>query len=187
MLESLSRNWWAIAIRGAAAILFGLLAWVVPGLTLLWLVILFGAYALVDGVFNVIASFREPGHHWALLLEGLLGIGIGCMTFIWPGITAIVLLYLISFWAIVTGILEITAGIRLRRVIAHEWLMALMGIASVLFGVFVLFAPAAAGLAIALWIGAYAFIFGILMLVFAFRLRGSRRRIVGGTPIPRAI
>jgi uncharacterized membrane protein HdeD (DUF308 family) len=170
----LARNWWAIALRGLAAVLFGLLSVFIPGVTLVTLVLLFGAYALVDGVFNVIAAFRSASHHWALLIEGLIGILAGIVTFAWPAMTAIALLYLIAFWAILTGIFEIAAGIRLRNVIANEWALILMGALSLLFGTFILFAPGAGALAIVLWIGVYALIFGIFVLVLAFRLRGLR-------------
>ena len=142
-MHLLARNWWALALRGVAAILFGLLTFLVPGLTLLWLVLLFGAYALIDGLLNVIASFRGAAHHWALLIEGIIGILAGIVTFLWPGITAIALLYLIAFWAIFTGVLEIVAGIRLRRLITNEWVYILMGIASVIFGFLIMLAPVA--------------------------------------------
>ena len=170
----LARNWWAIALRGLAAVLFGLLTIFIPGVTLVTLVLLFGAYALVDGVFNVVAAFRSASHHWALLIEGLIGILAGIVTFAWPAMTAIALLYLIAFWAILTGIFEIAAGIRLRNVVANEWALILMGALSLLFGAFILFAPGAGALAIVLWIGVYALIFGIFVLVLAFRLRGLR-------------
>jgi uncharacterized membrane protein HdeD (DUF308 family) len=181
MLHSLTKNWWALALRGLVAVLFGLFTFFVPGITLVTLVLLFGAYALVDGIFNVIAFFRVAAHHWALLLEGVIGIIVGILTFAWPAITAIVLLYLIAFWAIFTGIFEIIAGIRLRKVIANEWLLLLVGVLSVLFGILILFAPGVGALAIVLWIGAYAFVFGILMLALAFRLRGHQRLIAQPT------
>jgi uncharacterized membrane protein HdeD (DUF308 family) len=174
MLHTLARNWWAIALRGLVAVLFGLLTFLLPGITLVTLVLLFGVYALVDGVFNVIAFFRVASHHWAFLIEGVVGIIAGILTFLWPAITAIVLLYLIAFWAIFTGALEIVAGIRLRKAIANEWLLILMGVLSLVFGVFILFAPGAGALAIVLWIGAYALVFGVFLLALAFRLRGHR-------------
>jgi uncharacterized membrane protein HdeD (DUF308 family) len=181
MLHTLARNWWALALRGLVAVLFGLLTFLIPGITLVTLVLLFGAYALADGVFNVIAFFRVASHHWALLIEGVVGIIAGILTFVWPAITALVLLYLIAFWAIFTGLFEIIAGIRLRKAIASEWLLLVMGVLSLLFGVFILFAPGAGALAIVLWIGAYALVFGITMLVLAFRLRGHRHLIVQPT------
>jgi uncharacterized membrane protein HdeD (DUF308 family) len=181
MLHTLVRNWWALALRGLVAVLFGLLTFLLPGITLITLVLLFGAYALLDGIFNLIAFFRVASHHWALLVEGVIGIIAGILTFAWPAITAIVLLYLIAFWAIFTGAFEIIAGIRLRRAITNEWLLLVMGVLSLLFGVLILFAPGAGALAIVLWIGAYALVFGIFMLALAFRLRGHRRLMVQPT------
>ena len=181
MLHSLAANWWALALRGLVAVLFGLLTFFLPGITLVTLVLLFGAYVLVDGVFNVFAFFRVASHHWALLIEGLVGIIAGAVTFAWPGITAIVLVYLIAFWAILTGILEIVAGVRLRKVITNEWLLLLMGFLSLLFGVVILFAPGVGALAIVFWIGAYAVVFGIFLLALAFRLRGHRHLVAQPT------
>jgi uncharacterized membrane protein HdeD (DUF308 family) len=172
MLQALAKNWWALALRGLVAVLFGLLTLSLPGITLITLVLLFGAYALVDGVFNVIASFRVVSHHWAFLCEGIVGILAGILTFAWPAITAIVLLYLIAFWAIVTGVFEIIAGIHLRKAITNEWLLVVMGVLSLLFGVLIMLAPGVGALAIVLWIGTYASVFGIFLLALAFRLRG---------------
>jgi len=182
MLHMLARNWWALALRGLVAVLFGLLTIIIPGVTLVTLVLLFGAYAVVDGIFNVMASFRSASHHWALLIEGAIGILAGILTFAWPAITAIALLYLIAFWAIFTGIFEIIAGVRLRKTITNEWALLLMGALSMLFGILILFAPAAGALAIVLWIGVYALAFGVFLLVLAFRLRGHRDLVL----MPRA-
>jgi uncharacterized membrane protein HdeD (DUF308 family) len=181
MLHTLTANWWALALRGLVAVLFGLLTIFLPGITLVTLVLLFGAYALVDGVFNVIAFFRVASHQWALLVEGLVGIVAGLLTFAWPAITAFALLYLIAFWAILTGIFEVVAGIRLRKTIANEWLLLLMGFLSLLFGLLILFAPGTGALAIVLWIGAYALVFGVFLLALAFRLRGHRPLIAQTT------
>jgi uncharacterized membrane protein HdeD (DUF308 family) len=178
MLHALAANWSALAFRGLVAVLFGLLTFFLPGITLATLVLLFGAYVLVDGVFNFIAFFQVRSQHWALLIEGLIGISAGLVTFAWPGITALVLLYVIAFWAIFTGIFEIIAGIRLRKVITNEWLLVVMGAVSLLFGLFILFAPGAGALAIVLWIGAYALVFGVFLLALALRLRGFRRLVV---------
>jgi uncharacterized membrane protein HdeD (DUF308 family) len=181
MLQTLTANWWALALRGLVAVLFGLLTFFLPGITLVTLVLLFGAYALADGVFNVIAFFRVASHQWALLIEGVVGIIAGVLTFAWPAITALALLYLIAFWAILTGIFEVVAGIRLRKTIANEWLLLLMGVLSLLFGLLILFAPGTGALAIVLWIGAYALVFGVFLLALAFRLRGHRRLIAQPT------
>ena len=181
MLHTLARNWWALALRGLVAVLFGLLTFFVPGITLVTLVLLFGVYALMDGLFNVIAFLRVPAHYWALLIEGVIGIIAGILTFAWPAITAVALLYVIAFWAIFTGVFEIIAGIRLRKEITNEWLLLVQGALSLLFGILILFAPGVGALAIVLWIGAYACVFGIALLALAFRLRGHQRLIVQPT------
>jgi uncharacterized membrane protein HdeD (DUF308 family) len=181
MLHVLARNWWALALRGLVAVLFGLLTFFVPGVTLVTLVLLFGAYALVDGFVDVIAFFRQSADLWALLIEGVIGIIAGIVTFAWPAITAIALLYVIAFWAIFTGIFEIAAGIRLRKVIANEWWLIGLGLLSLLFGVLILLAPGAGALAVVFWIGAYALVFGVSLLTLAFRLRGHRRLVAQPT------
>jgi uncharacterized membrane protein HdeD (DUF308 family) len=175
MLHLLARRWWALALRGLFAVIFGLLTFFVPGITLISLVLLFGFYAILDGVFDIVSAMRVPSHHWALLVEGIVGIIVGVLTIVWPGITAIALLYLIAIWAIVTGVLEIIAGIRLREIITNEWLLILMGVISVLFGILIIAFPRAGALAIVLWIGAYAFVFGVILIVLAFRLRSFRQ------------
>ena len=175
MLQILARRWWALALRGAIAVLFGLSTLFVPGLTLISLVMLFGFYAIVDGVFDIVSAIKAPGHHWPLLVEGIVGIVAGIVTFMWPAITAMALLYLIAFWAILTGALEIVAGIRLRTVIANELLLILMGVISILFGILIILFPGTGALAIIIWIGAYALVFGIILIALAFRLRKLRQ------------
>src|ERR1700730_13001508 len=175
MLHLLARHWWALALRGVFAVLFGLLTFLIPGITLLTLVLLFGAYAILDGIFDIVSAVRAPGRHWPLVLEGVVGIIIGILTFLWPGITTMVLLYLIAFWAIFTGVLEIVAGIRLREVIANERFLILMGVLSVLFGFLILIFPGAGALAIVFLIWAYAVVFGIILIILAFRLRSFRQ------------
>src|ERR1700731_4711370 len=132
-------------------------------------------YAILDGIFDIVSAMKAPGHHWPLLVEGIVGIVAGIVTFMWPGITAMFLLYLIAFWAILTGVLEIVAGIRLREVIANEMLLILMGVISTLFGILIIIFPGAGALAIIIWIGAYAVVFGIILIVLAFRLRSFRQ------------
>jgi uncharacterized membrane protein HdeD (DUF308 family) len=174
MIGVLARNWWALALRGLFAILFGLLAFALPGLTLAALVILFGAYSLVDGIFALITAVRAAEAHerwWLFVLEGLAGVAAGVITFMWPGITALVLLFLIAWWAVITGAFEIAAAIRLRREITGEWALALGGVASVIFGLLLLFRPGVGALAVIWLIGTYALIFGLLLLMLAFRLR----------------
>jgi uncharacterized membrane protein HdeD (DUF308 family) len=176
-------HWWAFALRGVAAIVFGILAFIWPGVTLAVLVLFWGAYALIDGVLALVAAFRTgQDHRWWLIVEGVFGIAAGIVTFFWPGLTALVLLYIIAFWALVTGVLEIIAAIRLRRVIENEWWMALGGVASVIFGIILLVAPGAGALALIWLIAAYAIVFGVLLLLLAFRLRGiSQRQQVSAT------
>lgn len=179
MLIVLARNWWALALRGVFAILFGIAAFVWPGITIAALVLLYGAYAFADGVFAVAAAVvgRNEGlPWWALLLEGLMGIGVGIITFVAPIATEIALLYLVAAWAIVTGAFEIVAAVRLRRELVGEWILILSGVLSILFGGLLLARPVVGVVAIAWMIGAYAVAFGALLLSLAFRLRSWNRR-----------
>ena len=171
----LARNWWVIALRGVIAIVFGVITLLLPGVTLAALMLLFGAYALVEGILNIVAAIRDRRGgrtSGALLLEGMVSIAAGLITIVVPGVTALALLYLIAAWAIITGVLEIVAAVRLRKVIRHEWWLALSGALSVILGVLMMIAPAAGALAVVLWIGAYAIVFGVLLVALAFRLRG---------------
>ena len=180
MLATLARNWWVFVLRGVLAILFGIAAWVWPGLTLTALVYLFGAYALVDGVFAVVAGIASRGENrrwWGELLVGVAGIVLGILTFVWPGVTALALLYLIAAWALVTGVFEIVAAIQLRAVIENEWLLGLGGLASVLFGVLLIVFPGAGALGLLWLIGAYAVLFGVLVIALGLRLRGMREDV----------
>lgn len=175
-LPSETGHWWALAIRGAVAVLFGLAALLRPGIALEALILLFGAYALVDGVFAVVGVFggtRGGTPRWLLLVEGIAGILAGLIAFVLPGLTAVLLLYLIAVWALVTGIFEIATAIRLRQEITGEWALIVGGALSILFGVILAVIGPVAGLLSLIWlIGIYALAFGILMLVTAFRVRG---------------
>jgi uncharacterized membrane protein HdeD (DUF308 family) len=177
-VDLLARNWWIVLIRGLAGIAFGVLTFIAPGISLAALVLVFGAYALTDGVLAIVSAVRRgrrAERWWLLLIEGLIGIAAGITTLLWPGITALALLYLVAFWAIMGGILEIVAAVQLRRVLEHEWLLALSGIASVVLGVLLLLFPVAGALTLVVWIGAYALVFGALLVALSLRLRAWSR------------
>jgi uncharacterized membrane protein HdeD (DUF308 family) len=174
ILRALAKRWWVLLLRGIAAIVFGVLAFVWPGLTLVTLVLLYGAFALVDGVLSLIAAFTrgaKPVPAWWLVVVGLLGIAAGVVTFLWPGITAILLVVFIGAWALVHGIFEIIGAIQLRKEIDNEWMLILGGVLSVLFGVVVLIAPGAGALGLVWAIAAYSVLFGITFVALALRLR----------------
>ena len=176
----LFRNWWIVAVRGVLAIVFGILALIWPDTTKLALVLLFGAFTLIDGSLAVavgIAVSKLFERWWALVLEGLTGIGIGVLTFFWPNVTGLVLLYFIAAWAVTTGIFEIVAAIQFRKVVSGEWAIILSGILSVLLGVLLFVFPSSSAVGIIWLIGLYAIAFGIMGLIIAFHLRGLLRSI----------
>lgn len=180
MLSILCRHWWVFLVRGILAVLFGVAAFFWPALTLGALVVLFGAFAFADGFFTLIAAIRgrsEIDRWWLYLLEAVAGMGVGVLTFFWPGVTAVVLLMFIAGWAIVTGVFEIAAAIRLRKVIEGEWALALSGALSVLFGLILFARPGAGALAVVWIIGAYAVAFGIVMVVLSLRFRSLAREL----------
>ena len=169
-----ARNWWALLLRGVLGMAFGAFAIAIPAAAFAVIVLGFGAYALVDGVFNIVAALRDARGErgWgALLLSGVAGVLAGLVTFAAPGLASLVLLYVIAGWAMLTGALEVTAAIRLRRQITGEWLMALNGALSLAFGLLILVAPLAGALAVVLLIGIYAFISGLVLLALGLRLR----------------
>jgi uncharacterized membrane protein HdeD (DUF308 family) len=175
MLIVFTSSWWALALRGLAAVIFGILAFIWPHITLTALVFLFGAYALIDGVLAIIAGIKSHGEvnrWWLLLIEGILSVAAGIFAFVAPPITAFILLILIASWAIVTGAFEIGAAIQLRKYIKGEWLLALSGVISILFGAALLYNPVAGALAVVWIIGAYAIVFGVMLIALGFRLRG---------------
>jgi uncharacterized membrane protein HdeD (DUF308 family) len=177
MLAELSKVWWAFLIRGLAAILFGVLALFWPAATLAVLVILFGAYVLVDGVFllvKAIGSWKARDDRWLLLIGGLLSIGIGVMTFVAPAVTAVALLFYIAAWSLATGIIEIVSGIRLRKELLGEIWWILAGIASIIFAVLLMLFPGAGVLGVLWLISAYAIVFGVLLVILSFRLLSHR-------------
>ena len=187
MIHELARNWGWIALRGALAIVFGILAFAWPASAFAAIVLLFGAYAFVDGVFALVALFRGAGkdRFWMLVLEALVGIGIGILTIAHPALTALALLYYVGIWAILTGIFELVAAIRLRKEISGEFWLGLAGVLSIIFGVLLFATPGPAALALTIWIGAYALLFGVTLLFLAFRLRRFHTGHVGTTPTPR--
>jgi uncharacterized membrane protein HdeD (DUF308 family) len=184
VVDTFRLNWWLLALRGLLAVLFGALAFVWPGVTLITLVWLFGAFALLNGILSLVLAAKAPKGFpkvGSLILGGLLGILAGLLAFVMPGITALGLLILIAAWAIMTGVMDLVAAVRLRKIITNEWLLILAGIASVAFGILLLFQPAVGALALIWWIGAWAIVLGILLMIVAFRLRNWKGFIAIGT------
>lgn len=173
MLHALAENWWLLLLRGLCAILFGVLTFVWPGLTLVTLVLFYGAFALVDGVLAIIAAIKggDPAPRWWLAILGVFGIAAGVLTFLWPGLTALVLLFFIAGWAIAVGVMQIIGAIKLRHEIEGEWLLIAGGVLSIIFGLVMLAMPGAGALALIFVIGAYAIVYGVLLVSFSLRLR----------------
>jgi uncharacterized membrane protein HdeD (DUF308 family) len=177
MVRTLSQNWWLVVLRGVLAILFGIAAFAWPGITLLTLVLFFGVYAMIDGVIAIVTGLsrtRETPRWWMFLLEGLLNIAAGIVALLMPGLATLVLIYILASWAVITGILEIAAAIRLRHEITNEWFLALGGVLSIGLGILLFLQPAAGSLAIVWTIAAYAVLFGILLVILGVRLRNWR-------------
>ena len=172
-LSPITPRWWALVLRGLAAIAFGIVAMLRPGAGVLALVVLWGAYAIVDGVFAIVLAIRGAkivqGWGW-LLAEGVVGVGAGVVTFLWPGITALALIVVIAAWAILTGIAEIATAVRLRRVVQGEWMLAVSGVLSIAFGVLAAMMPGAGALVVTWMIALYAILFGALLVGLGFRL-----------------
>jgi uncharacterized membrane protein HdeD (DUF308 family) len=177
MATLMTSNWWSLLLRGLAAIIFGILIVLFPGAALQTFIILFAAYALVDGVFTIITALqnRNQERWWVHLLEGIVSVAAGILALVYPGITAFVMLYIIAFWAVVTGVLEVWAAIQLRKEIEGEFWLGLSGVLSILFGVLLILFPGT-GILTVLWlVSAYAIIFGVVMVILAFRLRGIQQ------------
>ena len=178
LLPALARNWWVFLVRGLVAIVFGLVALAWPGATLVTLVLFYGVFALIDGVFAVIAAIRgkgDTGSRWWLAFVGLLGIVAGLVTYFSPGLTALALLVIIGIWALMYGVVEIVGAIRLRKEIDNEWMLIIHGALAALFGIIVLVRPGAGALALIWLIGAFAILSGVLLLAFAFTLKKHAR------------
>jgi len=174
MISVLARNWWALMIRGIAAVVFGVLAFIWPGATIVAIGVLFGAYAFVDGVFAIVAAVRAAEAHerwWPFVIEGIVGLLIAAITFYDVAITIFALFFTIAAWAFLTGIMEIAAAIELRKTLANEGWLILGGVLSILFGILMVWRPLAGALAVIWIIGAYAVIFGFAMIGLSLRLR----------------
>ncbi len=173
MLHALAKNWWLVMLRGVCAVLFGILTFIWPGITLATLVLLYGAFALVDGVLALISAITggSPAPRWWLVLIGLLGIAAGLVTLVLPGMTAFILLLFIAGWAIATGVMEIFGAIKLRKEIDNEWWLIANGVVSVLFGLILIVQPATGALALLFVIGTFAIIYGVTLISLSLRLR----------------
>jgi uncharacterized membrane protein HdeD (DUF308 family) len=173
LLNALARYWWLLLLRGIAAIIFGILAFIWPGITLVTLILFWGAFTLVDGVLSLAEAIMggNMSSRWWLALIGLAGIAAGILTFMWPGVTALVLLWFMASWAIVLGIFQIIGAIQLRKEIDNEWTLILSGVVSVLFGLILFVAPGAGALGLVWMIASYAIIFGVLMVMASLRLK----------------
>jgi uncharacterized membrane protein HdeD (DUF308 family) len=176
MSACLARNWWAMLLRGLLAVALGVLTLAMPAVSLASLVLVFAAYMFADGVLGIISAIRAARRQerWGwLVLEGLLDIAAGVAAFVWPGLTIIVFVALVAAWAIISGGAMLGATYRLNR--QHgRWLMGLAGILSVIWGVLLIIAPIGGALVLTLWIGAYALVFGITLVILSFRLRSRR-------------
>lgn len=171
--DLLGRAWWAVLLRGLAAILFGLISLALPHISLLSLVFLYAAYAVADGILSIAAAIRGGGFlpRWWLALAGVVSLAAGAAAAFWPGVTAIILAIMIGVWAIVRGVIEIMGAITLRKTITNEWWLGLAGLVSILFGAMLVMSPGAGALALVWVIGVYAVALGVLLTLLAFRLR----------------
>jgi uncharacterized membrane protein HdeD (DUF308 family) len=189
VLPYIARNWWLVLLRGVCAVLFGILAFAWPGITLAALIIAFGAWAIIDGVSAIAAGISgstDGRRWWQMIAVGVLSLAAGILTFAWPGVTAVALLAVIAAWLIIRGVMEIVAAIRLRAVISHEWLLILAGLCSVVVGVAIVVRPRVGALAVIWLIGAEAIVFGILLITLAFGLRSFRTPSAGRAGYPPA-
>lgn len=169
----LAQNWWAIGLRGVLAVVFGLVALFLPGATMLSLVLVFAIYAFADGVFGIVSGVRaaKAGQGWGMLeFEGLVNIAVAVIAVLWPGITVLAFVMLVAVWAIVTGALELAAAFRLGTEDGRWWLV-LGGLVSLAYGALLIFAPLIGAVALTWWLGAYALIFGVALIVLAFKLK----------------
>jgi uncharacterized membrane protein HdeD (DUF308 family) len=183
----LASRWGWVVTRGVLGIVFGLIAFSRPGAMAFSMVLLFGCFAFAGGIATIIAAARSgrAGDSWrALLLEGLVGIAVGAVALLWPASTALAFVWMIGVWAIASGALEIASAIKLRKILEHEWLLAIGGALSIAFGLLMFYRPLAGGVAVVWWLGAYALMFGVVMVVLGFRLRGLHRTMRGAGELP---
>ncbi len=167
------KHWWILVLRGLVSILFAVLAFTQPTTTFTALVILLGIFILLDGLAAVMLALRTRGDEdWGIvLLEGLLGVGLGAITLLYPSMTAGLLVLFVALWCLITGVFEVSAAIRLRKEITNEWMLALAGVISIALGVILLFRPNAGAISITWWIGGYAAFFGLLLIGLGLKLR----------------
>jgi uncharacterized membrane protein HdeD (DUF308 family) len=190
MGATLSKSWWAVLVRGLLALGFSLLAFGRPGVTIGLLIIFFGAYALNDGILALVEAGRAADREekwWPIALEGVFGIAVAIVTFLAPVATAKAIFIMLGFWAVLTGLFELMASVRLRRAIKGEWLLALSGVLRIAFGV-LLFTRPSAGIHTLIWLmGAYAAAYGVVLIGLSFKLKrfGGEHPTPGGiTPQP---
>jgi len=184
--ETLVQNWWLFTLRGVLGIIFGILALIFPGPTILSLVLLFSAYMLVDGIFGIISAvraIRRKADRWGLLIfEGMLDIATGAVAFLWPGLTVVAFVWLIAAWAIVSGGLMTAAGFRLN--IEHgRWWLVLGGLLSLAYGVLLIITPLIGAVVLTWWLGAYALVFGVALVIFSLKLRSRQHERVSPTAV----
>ena len=180
LLDNLTRNWWLLLLRGLAAIAFAVVTWFWPGLTIAVFILLFGAFAFADGILGVWGAITGPkgdSDRWILLLWGIAGLATGAAAFLAPGLVTAFFVFLIASWAILTGILQVVAALRLRKQITGEWVLVAAGLASVAFGVVMAMNPGAGAVALSWLVAAYAFLFGILLVVLSLKVKGARKRV----------
>ena len=186
LADVLSRFWWMTLVRGVLWLLFGLAVVAQPAASLVTLVVLFGVFALADGIGNIVSAIgrQEADNRWVLALIGLSGIGAGVLTLFNPGVTALALLFYVAVWAIATGLLQFVAAIRLRHEIKGEFWLALSGLVSIAFGVYLMARPGEGVLSVIWLIGIYALALGIILIALALRARGFVRRAMDSVPRP---
>ena len=173
-VQAARSHWWLLLLRGILAIIFGIIALAAPGIALLAFIYVFAVYALLDGITAIVVSFRERSSFrgwWVLLIEGIAGIIFGILAIVWPGETALVLLYLVAFWALVTGVMEIGSAFMVPATAGQRWGLGLAGLLSIIFGIILIVSPGSGLLAILWLVGIFAIVFGVSLIIYAFQIR----------------